>query len=126
MPDNGFSLISLDGASNVAIKLLDMIKDAIGWVATPRGSKKDFEEALTGYKKSIEESESDGIIRAAKISNARKELKQYINKEQIIARTIADLQEDATFDVENDWLAYFLAMQKIYQIVRSKKYGREF
>ena len=110
MSDNGFSLIKLNGASDVVLKLFDMIKDAIGWIATPHGSKKDFEDALVLYKKSIEDgNEAEGIIKAAKISTAKKELKQYINKRNIIAYTISDLKDNAKMDVDNDWLAYFFS-----------------
>lgn len=102
------SLINLDGASEVVIKFLDMIQDAIGWMVAPHGERKDFNEALEIYKKSIEEDEKlDGKLKAAKISSARKELKQYINQSKIIANAIEDLDQNAKLEVEDDWLSYF-------------------
>lgn len=108
MADKNLSLINLDGASDVVIRLLDMIQDAVGWVVTPHGSRKDNEEALVVYKKSIEGDETlDGITKAAKISSARKELKQYINQGKVIAYAIEDLAQNAKLEVEDDWLSYF-------------------
>lgn len=108
MSDTKMSLINLDGASDVVIKLLDMIQDAVGWMVTPHGEKKDFNEALEIYKKSIEADEKlDGKIKAAKISSARKELKQYINQSKVIAYAIEDLDQNAKLEVEDDWLSYF-------------------
>lgn len=108
MSDKNFSLINLDAASDIIIKFLDMIQDAVGWMVTPHGKRKDFEEALIMYKKSIEEDEKiDGIAKAAKLSSARKELKQYINQSKIIAYAIEDLDQNAKLEVEDDWLSYF-------------------
>lgn len=108
MSDTKMSLINLDGASEVVIKFLDMIQDAIGWMVAPHGERKDFNEALEIYKKSIEEDEKlDGKLKAAKISSARKELKQYINQSKIIANAIEDLDQNAKLEVEDDWLSYF-------------------
>lgn len=108
MSDTKMSLINLDGASDVVIKLLDMIQDAVGWVVTPHGERKDFNEALEIYKKSIEDDEKlDGKMKAAKMSSARKELKQYINQSKVIAYAIEDLDQNAKLEVEDDWLSYF-------------------
>lgn len=108
MSDKNLSIINLDGASEIVIKFLDMIQNAIGWMVTPHGVGKDFEEALEMYKKSIEKDEKiDGIVKAARISSARKELKQYINQGKIIAYTIPDLNQNARLEVEDDWLSYF-------------------
>lgn len=108
MSDTKMSLINLDGASDVVIKLLDMLQDAVGWMVAPHGGRKDFNEALEIYKKSIEEDEKlDGKTKAAKISSARKELKQYINQSKVIAYAIEDLDQNAKLEVEDDWLSYF-------------------
>lgn len=108
MSDTNISLINLDGASDVIIKFLDMIQNAVGWIVTPHGARKDFNEALMVYKKSIEDDETlDEITKAAKISSARKELKQYINQGKIIAYALEDLAQNAKLVVEDDWLSYF-------------------
>ena len=44
MSDTKMSLINLDGASDVVIKLLDMLQNAVGWVVAPHGARKDFDE----------------------------------------------------------------------------------
>ena len=41
MSDTKMSLINLDGASDVVIKLLDMLQNAVGWVVAPHGARKD-------------------------------------------------------------------------------------
>lgn len=108
MSDKNMSLINFDGASDVAIKLLDMIQDAVGWAVSPHGSKVDFNEAVAIYKKSIEEeSNLPGLVKAAKISTARKDLKKYINQGKIISYAIPDLNPNAKLNVEDDWLTYF-------------------
>jgi len=108
MAGDGFSLISLDGASDVVIKLLDMVKDAVGWVASPHGAQIDFNDALVVYKKSIEDgNEADGIVKAAKMASARKDLRKYLNTGKIISYAIPVLDEDAKMEVDSDWLAYF-------------------
>lgn len=108
MSDTKMSLINLDGASDVVIKLLDMLQDAVGWVVAPHGERKDFNEAVEIYKKSIEEDDKlDGRLKAAKISSARKELKQYINQSKIIAYAIEDLDHNAKLELEDDWVVIF-------------------
>lgn len=102
-----FSLINLDGASDVVIKFLEMIQDATGWVVTPHGTRKDFNEALEIYKKSIIDSELSGIEKAAKISSVRKELKQYINQSKVIGFAISDLNQNGKINTDEDWLTYF-------------------
>lgn len=108
MPENNcFSLVNLDGASDVVVKFLDMIQNAIGWVAAPRGAKKDFNEAVEIYKDAIKDSDLSGIEKASKISSARKEIKQYINQSKIIAFAIPELNQDGKLNEDEDWLAYF-------------------
>lgn len=108
MADNNFSIINLDGASDVVIKLLDMIEHAVGWTMVPKKSKKDFEEGLDIYKKSIIEDEKlNAIEKGARISKARRELKQYINQRDIISYAINNIREDAKMSVDDDWMLYF-------------------
>ena len=110
---NKFSLINLDGASDILIKLLEMIEKAIGWSVVPKGTKADFEEGLAVYKDSIMNDNSlNGIQKSAKISTARKELKQYINQGKIIAYAAEDIKDDARMDVDDDWLMYFFEYAK--------------
>ncbi len=115
MADNKFSIINLDGegTSNVVIKLLDMIEHAVGWVMMPKGSKHDFEEGLEIYKKSIIEDKTlTSIEKGAKISKARKELKQYINQGKIISYAVNNIRDDAKMNIDDDWLLYFFEYAK--------------
>lgn len=107
------SILDIDGLSDVIIKFLDMIEHAVGWTFAPKGSKKDFSEGLSIYKKAIEDDKTlNGIEKAAKISNSRKELKQYLNQGKIISYATKDIREDAAMDVDDDWLSFFFEYAK--------------
>ena len=65
--ENNFSLINLDGASDIIIKLLDMIKEAVGWAVIPKGVRADFEKGISVYQESIENDNTlSGIEKAAR------------------------------------------------------------
>ena len=117
MSDGSFSLVNVDGLSDVAVKLLDMIEKAVGWTVTPRGSKKDLEDALQYYKKAILDDETiPPIVKASKIASAKKDLTQYINQGRIITNTISELGNNANLkNVDLDWLSYFFDYAKNIQ-----------
>lgn len=108
MPDE-FSLINMDGLSDVAIKLLDMIGKSVGWVAMPRGKRADFKEGLAVYKKAIMDDGSlTGIEKGAKISSASMDLKKYINQGKIVSIATENLESTATPEkIDVDWLNTF-------------------
>lgn len=113
MSDTNYSLINFDGASDVVIKLLDMIQNAVGWCIMPKGKSADFEKGLSVYVETIEnDSTLNGLEKGAKISTARKEMKQYINQGKIIAYAAKDIQVDSKLDVDDDWLMYFFEYAK--------------
>ncbi len=125
--DKNYSILNLDGASDVIIKMLVMIENAVGWIGAPKGAKKDFNEGLAIYKESIEKNDTlSGLEKGAKISNARMELKQYINQGKIISNAFKNLQNEAKMNVEDDWLLVFLNMQRIFRMMKYNKYGEEF
>ena len=110
---NVFSLINLDGASDVVIKLLDMVGKAVGWTVIPKKAKANFEEGLSIYIESIKSDNTlCGIEKGAKISTARKELKQYINQGKIISYAVNDINEEAKMEIDDDWLMYFFEYAK--------------
>lgn len=110
---DNFSLINLEGASDVGIKLLDMIEKAVGWIIIPKGTKADFKEGLTVYKESIMNDDTlNGIEKGARISSAKKEFKQYINQGKIISYASKDIRENAGMNIEDDWLMYFFEYAK--------------
>ena len=105
--DKNYSILNLDGASDVIIKMLVMIENAVGWIGAPKGAKKDFNEGLAIYKESIEKNDTlSGLEKGAKISNARMELKQYINQGKIISNAFKNLQNEAKMNVEDDSVHY--------------------
>ena len=111
--DKNYSILNLDGASDVIIKMLVMIENAVGWIGAPKGAKKDFNEGLAIYKESIEKNDTlSGLEKGAKISNARMELKQYINQGKIISNAFKNLQNEAKMNVEDDWLLVFFEYAK--------------
>ncbi len=113
MSDNNYSLINFDGASDVVIKLLDMIQNAVGWCVIPKRKAADFEKGLSVYVESIENDPTlSGLEKGVKISSARKEMKQYINQGKIIAYAAKDIQVDSKLDVDDDWLMYFFEYAK--------------
>ena len=117
MADNNFSLLNMDGLSDVCIKMLDMIEKAIGWTITPKGSRKDLEDALQYYKKTIMDDKTiPPIVKASRIASAKKELTQYVNQGKIINNAGLALKETATFkNVDLDWLSYFFDYAKNIQ-----------
>lgn len=117
MADNNFSLLNMDGLSDVFVKMLDMIEKAVGWTITPKGSRKDLEDALQYYKKTIMDDETiPPIVKASRIASAKKELTQYVNQGKIINNASLSLKETATFkNLDLDWLSYFFDYAKNIQ-----------
>lgn len=109
-----YSLLNLDGLSDVIIRLLDMLEKVGVWVVTPKGAYKDFEEAIEEYKKYIMNDDSLPILeKTRKYAQARKELKEYINKGKIISYAVNDIKKDAqTYNVDEEWLMYFFDSAK--------------
>lgn len=55
------------------------------FLVTPRGSKKDFEDAVEYLKEEYEnDAEMPPLIKAMKISKVRRELKEFTNMHDII------------------------------------------
>jgi len=108
------SLINIEGSSQVVIKLLSMIEKSVGWIVSPKGNQKDFHEGIQIYKESIKNDQSlSGEEKGARISTARKDLRQYINQRKIIENSIKDIDENADFEnIDPDWLAYFFEYAK--------------
>lgn len=114
MMQDKYSLLNLDGLSDVVIKLLDMLEKVGVWVVTPKGAYKDFEEAIEEYKKYIMNDDSLPILeKTRKYAQARKELKEYINKGKIISYAVKDIKNDTqTYNVDEEWLMYFFDYAK--------------
>lgn len=105
--------MNFDCDSKVIIKLLDMIADAVGWIATPRGAQKDFNEGIELYKEEIKRDSSlSSIEKAARFATARKEVKEYINQGKIISYAIPEIKQDAKLNFDSDWLTYYFNYAK--------------
>ena len=90
-----------------------MIEKSASWIVTPKNSRANFNEGVSVYIESIKNDQTlNPLEKAAKISTARKEVKQYINKGKIISYAIPDIKDDAAMDVDEDWLAYFFEYAK--------------
>lgn len=113
MEDNKFSLINIDGASDVVIKFLDMIEHAVGWCVQPKGKRKDFEEGLEIYKKEIVNDVGfSPIEKAALYADARSAVKQYINQGKIIGEALPYIKHKSHSDIDEDWLLLFFDYAK--------------
>ena len=111
---NNPALINLDGISDIAIKLLDMIEHLAGWVASPKGKAADFEEGLEFYKNSLEQDTSlTDREKAVKLSLARTEFRKYVNQAKIVSQAVDSLSRSINpshiDDIDADWINTFLS-----------------
>ena len=113
MSDNN-ALINLDGISDVAIKLLDMIEHFAGWAVSPKGKAADFEEGLVLYKKSIEQDTTlTDQEKAVNISLSRTAFRKYTNQAKIVLKAVENLSQspDSSHidEIDADWINTFLS-----------------
>ena len=100
--------------ASVVNNVLDKMEHAVGFVVTPRGKKKDLEEAVSYY---IDEIKNDKklspIIKAVKISNARRDIKEYINQNDIVNIGMDNMDNNTKMEkITDDWLMYFFDKAK--------------
>lgn len=104
--EKSVSLINFDGLSQIGCALLDKISSAVGWVATHDTPNRI---AVKQYIEDIQNSDLDPILKAAKISRAKRDIKEYCNQAKIISDAIPQL--DSTSDpskLDDDWLFMFM------------------
>lgn len=86
------------------------------FLSTPRGSKKDFEDAVEYLKKEYEnDKEMPPLVKAMKISRARSELKEFTNTYDIIQHAISfgmSYENMNRKSLDDDWFAFFLDRAK--------------
>ena len=105
MSDN-YSLINMDGISEVVKELLSKISSAIGWIATRETPKRI---AVQTYIEEIKQSDYDPITKAALISNAQKTVREYSNQTAIVEYAIENMNGSSTpQQIDDDWLAQFM------------------
>ena len=106
-------LINLDlkPLADVANNVINKFAQAASWYVIPRGQKKDWEIAVEEYIQSIKNDDSlEPIAKAAKISSARKEIREYINMQDILRHAqefgeFNDKTDDEPLDEE--WTMFF-------------------
>lgn len=108
---NQNALINIDLGASVINNLIDKITLAFQWFATPKGSRKDRETAINIYIDELQKDTSlSPLLKAAKISNARKEIKEYCNLQDIIEHATSFAQTYSTYDdapIDEDWAMFF-------------------
>lgn len=108
MSDNekSMSLINFDGLGQVACSLIDKISSAVGWIATHDTPNRI---AVKQYIADIQNSDLDPLVKAAKISRAKRDIKEYCNQSKIISDALPQLKATAVPNkIDDDWLASFM------------------
>lgn len=95
-------------------KLIDKLSDAVGFIATPKGNRRNIIEAEQFLIDQIKADDGKPYIqKAAEISNARRLIREYNNQNDIVNIAIQNLGEDAMPEnIDVDWLAYFMDQAK--------------
>lgn len=108
---NKFSLIDVEGISNVANNLIDKLSNAVGWIVNRETPNKI---AISTYIEDIKTSNYDPLLKAALISQSKKALKEYCNQRNIIEIALNSLKDNAKPDfVEDDWILQFMDKAKL-------------
>ena len=103
---NKFSLIDVEGISNVANNLIDKLSNAVGWIVNRETPNKI---AISTYIEDIKTSNYDPLLKAALISQSKKTLKEYCNQRDIIGIALNAVQDNAKPElVEDDWILQFM------------------
>lgn len=99
-------LISFDGAADVMNNLINKLSNAVGWVATHDTPNRI---AVENYIRDIQNSNYDAVTKAALISNARKIIREYSNRNEIVKIALQSISPlGKPEEVEDDWLAQFM------------------
>lgn len=100
---------TLEPISNIVIEAMNKLEKATGWIMLPRGKRKDREEAIAAYIKSIDEDTNLApLMKAALKTEARNTLKRYCNLNDIANIAIQQMEADAKPEnVDEDWMNNF-------------------
>lgn len=113
--------VNLQPVADVVNNIINKFAQAVGWVATPRGSRKDMEIAIENYIKEIQKDNSlPPIVKAAKIGSARKEIKEYINIQDILQYAQGFEEENDSNPLDEDWAMFFYDKAKNISIDDAK------
>lgn len=100
------SLINMNGFADVLNNLIDKMSNAVGWVATHETPGKI---AVNTYIQEIQNSSYDPITKAALISKAKKNIREYCNQKKIFEIATQSLLPTAIPEVlDEEWIAQFM------------------
>lgn len=106
----GLINVDLQPLADVVNNVIDKFSQAVGWYARPRGERKDFEIALEQYIAEIQSDPSlNSLVKAAKISSARKDIKEYVNMQDILqhAQEFGCFCKNDEEPLDEDWAMFF-------------------
>lgn len=97
-------------AGNISINLINKISNATGYILTPRGKRKNKEDAINYFIEEIKKNDKMPLyLKAVNISEARRLLKKYSHQENIIFESMKYLNDNANPDlIDDDWLVNFM------------------
>ncbi len=100
---------AFESMANVANNLIEKISLATGYLVTPKGKRKDMEEAVAYFINEIKNNDlMTDLSKAACISNARKMIREYCNQNDILHIAISNLNDKSNPDlIKDDWLVDF-------------------
>lgn len=103
---NSYSLINTDAIGKVGCLLIEKISQAVGWVATHDTPNRI---AAKQYIEDIQNSNLDPLLKAAKISRAKRDIKEYCNQSKIISDAIPQISSTSDpSKLDDDWLFMFM------------------
>lgn len=100
----------LDLKGDAIVRLIDSVEKATGWLFHPLNEQRKISSvAINEYIASIEKDDSlDPFMKAVKKDRARKDIRQYIKKTQILEKAIPQIEENAQPDnVDSEWYESF-------------------
>lgn len=111
--NTNYGLINIDlgPLCGVANNLIDKLASAVGWIAN-----RDTPDrlAVKNYISEIQKSNLPPLIKAVKISNAKKEIKEYINQNEIVKIAVENINDNAhPENIDDDWIFQFMDKAKL-------------
>ncbi len=108
---NTLMKIDFQPAADVLNNIIDKVSTAVGWLAVPRGVRKDRETAVESYIESLKNDSSlPPLVKAQKISHARRDIKEYCNLVDILehAAVFGEQYNNLSDEpLDEDWAMFF-------------------
>lgn len=133
MDKNVLVNLDLQPVADIANNIMNKIADAVGWIATPKGSVKNRIESEQYLIEKIESDENiPPLAKAAMISKVKRIIKEYCNINDIVSLAMSFLSKNANADnVSVEWLNEFFdkfknISDKELQVILGKILAGEF